>query len=76
MSMVKSHRIPKWMSYLGIGASVVALVSIYGQALFPKVALFGIGVPVGIMTFIVVWVPAIGIVMLRWKNDDSRVSAA
>jgi hypothetical protein len=76
LSMVKIPRIPKWMSYLGIAASAVALVSVYGQALFPKVALFGIGVPVGIMTFIVVWVPAIGIVMLNWKNDDSRVAAA
>jgi len=72
--MWRCATIPKWIAGLGLVSSIIALVSGTLAFLFPDVAAFGIGVPVGII-LLLVCIAALGFVMLS-EARNMTVGAA
>lgn len=69
--MWRCATIPKWIAGLGFVSSVVSLVGGVLAFAFPDIALFRIGVPVGIL-MLLVCIAALGVVMLRVAKLEAR----
>jgi hypothetical protein len=67
LAMLRSPRIPRWIAILGLAANAAAILSTGARFLVPNVEILRLGVPLGILAFVVVCIPALGVVMLRWK---------
>lgn len=75
MAMAREPRVPKWIAYLGMGASLIGVASTFGSALVPGVPALKAGGPLAIITIVVVWIPAVGVVMWRRRREADTAAA-
>jgi hypothetical protein len=68
--MMSSSRIPKWIAVLCLVSNVIPILSVCIQWVLPQVGLLRLGLPVEILVFVLVCIPALGVVMWRWKSDQ------
>jgi len=70
VAMLRTPRIPRWIPVVGIASSAVAIFSTTAQFVVPDVRVLGLGVPIGLLALLLVCMPALAVVMWRWRAAD------
>lgn len=70
IALLRAGGVPSWIPWLGIAGSALGLVSRAAQFAFPQAAWPTVGYVVGLLTFVMVVGPALGVVM--WRRSSAR----
>jgi hypothetical protein len=65
VACLRCSLVPKWLGWLCVVASLVATVSSVLAMLLPPMPLFGLGRAIGVQLFVMLWIPAMGVLMYR-----------
>jgi hypothetical protein len=75
-AMIRSSDFPKWIAILGLLSSALPVLSLCSRLALPRVTWLQLGLPIGVLAFVVLFIPAVGVVMLRWKGESVSGSSA
>jgi hypothetical protein len=67
--MMRARRIPKWIGILTFASAIAGLVAAPAQIILPQVDAIQVAGLVSTLLFLLVCIPALGVVMLRWKSE-------
>jgi hypothetical protein len=70
IALLRAGGVPSWIPWLGIAVSALDLVSRAAQLAFPQAVWPTVAFVVGLLTFIMIVGPALGVVM--WRRSSAR----
>jgi hypothetical protein len=70
IALLRAGGVPSWILWLGIAVSALGLVSRAAQFAFPQAAWPTVALVVGLLTFVMVVGPALGVVM--WRRSSAQ----